>query len=257
LLSLRMGKRNILRRKSRTALTIFAIILGTALLVGVNVATTAAMKEFTRYLNRFWGQTDILISYVGDAPFNEGNLTLIRETSNSIENLAARVGSGTAPGLSAVLVNNDTRKIVGIQGIALGDDFEYADYNITGSSTVNGYKVVIGNTIAEKYNVKLNDTFNLTMRTRSQTYQNYPVKAIGIYYPVPPTKSIDVFMDIAKAQKITGLEGKISLVLLKIKDPSKVVEVRDLLQTRLGVEFDVSAPKIESQQRIQGQLAAF
>jgi putative ABC transport system permease protein len=252
-----MVTRNISRRKSRTILTVIAIILGTALLVGVNIATTCAMKQFAQYLNRFWGQTDIMIYYVGYAPFDEGNMTTIRESSSMIENLTARVGSGSMPGPSSVLINNDTGKVVGIQGIDTENDFEYAAYNITGSSSIADDNVVVGNTIAEKYGVKVNDVFNLTVESRSEASQDYAVKAIGIYYPLAGTTSIDVFMDIRRAQEITGLQGKVSLVLVKIKDPAKVVEIRDLLQEKLGVAFQVSAPKIESQQRSQSQLAAF
>jgi len=251
-----MATRNISRRKSRTILTIFAIILGTALLVGVNIATTSAMKEFARYLTRFWGETDMMIYYVGYAPFGEGNVTIIREASDMIENLAPRVGSWSMPMPSSVYINNDTEKIVGIVGITTEDDFAYAAYNITGSSSIDDYNVVIGDRIAEKYDVKVNDIFNLTIKTRSETSQNYTVKAIGIYYPVSAT-SIDVFMDIATAQEITGLQGKVSLVLVKIKDPAKVMETRDLLQKKLGVEFEVLAPKIETQQRTESQLTGF
>jgi putative ABC transport system permease protein len=251
-----MATRNISRRKSRNILTIFAIILGTALLVGVNVATTGAMAEFTRYLNRFWGETDIFVYYVGYAPFDEGNVTTIREASEMIENVTARVSSWSRPGQSMVFINNDTEKIVGIVGIAEEDDFEYATYNITGSRVVNGLNVVIGNKIAEKYGVNLNDIFHITVKTESET-KNYTLKAIGIYYPTPPTTSIDIFMDFKKAQELTGLEGKVSLILVKIKDPAKVIETRDLLQKKLGVEYEALAPKIEAQQRIQSQLAGF
>jgi putative ABC transport system permease protein len=252
-----MATRNISRRKSRTVLTIIAIILGTALLVGVNVATTGALGEFTQYLNRFWGQTDIIVQHVDYTPFDVGNITLIREASGNIENLAARVSSMSMPGPSTVFINNDTDNIAGIVGVAAQDDYEYAAYNITGSASVNGYNVVIGNTIADKYNVKIGDVFNLTIRTGSETYRNCTLKAVGIYYPTSSTSSIDVFMDINTAQEVTGLQGKISVVFMKIKDQEKVVETRDLLQKELGVEFEVSAPKIESQQRTQSQLAGF
>jgi len=64
-------------------------------------------------------------------------------------------------------------------------------------------------------------------------------------------------MDFEKAQELTELEGKVSLILVKIKDPCEVIETRDLLQEKFGVEFEVLAPKIEAQQNIQSQLAGF
>jgi putative ABC transport system permease protein len=250
-----MASRNISRRKSRNILTILAIILGISLLVGVNIATTSAMAEFTSYLNRFWGETDIVVQRVGNAPFGEGNVTTVREASGMIEKVVARVGSESMPGNTSIFINNDTEEKAGIVGIAK-DDFDYATYNITGSSTVSGLNVVIGNKIAEEYGVKVNDAFNLTIETEYEV-KNYTLKAIGVYHPTPPTTSIDVFMDFAEAQNLTGLEGKVSLILVKITDPAKVMETRDLLQKKLGVEFEVSAPKIEAQQRIQGELSGF
>ncbi len=250
-----MATRNISRRKSRNILTVFAIILGTALLIGVNIASTSAMAEFQRYLSSFWGETDMFVRYVGNAPFSEGNVTIVREASEMIENVTARVGSGSMPGPATVFINNDTKKVAGIVGIT-EDDFEYVTYNITGLHIVNSLNVVIGNKIAEKYGVKVNDVFSLTIETESET-KNYTLKTIGIYYPTPPTTSIDVFMDFEKAQELTGLEGKVSLIFVKIKDPAKVIETRDLLQDRLGVEFEVLAPKIEALQSIQSQLAGF
>jgi len=243
-----MATRNISRRKSRNILTVLAIILGTALLVGVNIATTSAMAEFTRYLNRFWGETDIIVRYVGNAPFSEGNTTIVSEISE-VEKYTSRLALGWMP------INNDTSKLVGIVGIT-EDDFEYATYNITGSRNVNGQNVVIGNKIAEEYGVKIDDVFNLTIETKNET-KNYALKAIGIYYPTPPVTSNYIFIDLEKAQELTELEGKISLILVKIKDPAKVIETRDLLQDKLGVEFEVFAPKIEAQQTIQSQLAGF
>jgi putative ABC transport system permease protein len=249
-----MAARNISRRKSRTSLTIFAIVLGTALVVGVNIATTSAMVEFTRYLDRFWGETDIFVRYVGVAPFDEGTVTTVRQASEMIENVTARVGSWSMPKAS-LFINNDAEKVVGIVGISK-DDFEYAKYNITGSRNLNYLNVVVGDEIAEEYGVDIDYVFHLTIQTESEV-KNYTLNAIGVYYPTPPATSIDVFMDFEKAQELTGLEGKVSLVLVKIKDPAEVTETRNLLQEQLGVEFEVITPKIEAQQSIQNQLAGF
>ncbi len=247
-----MAARNISRRKSRNILTVFAIVLGTALLVGVNIAATSAMAEYSRYLNRFWGETDIFIRYVQNAPFDEGNTTIVSEVPE-VEKYASRLTS--IPMQQSVFVNNDTSKVAGFWGIKK-DDFEYTKYNITGSRNINNLDVVIGNEIEEEYGVKIDDVFQLTIESESEA-QNYTLKAIGIYYPNPPVTSIDVFMDFEKVQELTGLEGKVSSILVKVKDPAKVIETRDLLQEKLGLEFEVLAPKIEALHSIQSQLAGF
>jgi len=251
-----MAARNISRRKSRNILTVLAIVLGTALLVGVNIAATSAIAEFQSYLNRFWGETDIFIRYVGNAPFNEGNTTIVSEVSE-VEQYTSRLAFGPIPEQQSVFINNDTNKVTGIVGIKKDDYAYYSEkYNITHSRNVTDWNAVIGNKVAEEYDVELNKSFNLTIKTASEN-QTFTLKAIGIYYPQPPTTSIDIFVDFEKAQEMTGLQGKISLILVKLKDPTKAMEVRGLLQEELEVGFEVLAPKIEVLQRIQSQLAGF
>jgi len=67
LLSAKIAYRNLPKRRARTALTILAVVLGVALLVGINLATASATGEFTSYINKFWGRTDIVVSY-GELP---------------------------------------------------------------------------------------------------------------------------------------------------------------------------------------------
>jgi putative ABC transport system permease protein len=251
-----MAARNISRRKSRNSLTVLAIILGTALLVGVNIATSSAMEEYMRYLNRFWGETDIFIRYAGNAPFDEGNTTILDQVSE-VEKYTSRLVFESAPGWYSVFINNDTGKKVRIVGIRK-DDYEFYSktYNVTHSRNLTDWNVVIGSEIAEEYGVEPGDTFNLTIKAAFET-RTFTLKAVGIFYPQPPLTSTDVFVDFKKAQEMTGLEGKISVILVKLEDSTKAMEVRDLLQNELEVEFEVLAPKIEAQQRIQSQLAGF
>ncbi len=63
MLSVKLASRNLPRRKARTILTVIAIVLGVALLVGINLATASANSEFTSYINRFWGKTDIIVRH--------------------------------------------------------------------------------------------------------------------------------------------------------------------------------------------------
>jgi ABC-type lipoprotein release transport system permease subunit len=115
---------------------------------------------------------------------------------------------------------------------------------------------VIGSEIAEEYGVELGDTFNLTIRTAFET-RTFTLKAVGIFYPQPPLTSTDVFVDFKKAQEMTGLEGNISVILVKLKDSTKAMKVRDLLQNELEVEFEVLAPKIERSNAFKASSQAF
>ena len=82
MLSTKIAYRNLPKRRARTALTILAVILGVALLVGINLATASATGEFTNYINKFWGRTDIVVSY-GELPpvFDSRYLPIVKNTS--------------------------------------------------------------------------------------------------------------------------------------------------------------------------------
>jgi len=245
-----MAARNIRRRKLRNILTILAIVLGTALLVGVNMASTSAMAEYTRYLSRFWGETDIIIRYAVPRPFEEANITVVRDTEG-VEKCSARW-------YWTAFVDNETEKVVSITGIE-ENDLEYPNYNITGSRTSQGTNVVVGRKAAEDYGIEIGQKINITTMTYGTHSLNrtYELSVIGIYNPDPLVTSIDVFTDLKTAQNMSGLQDKINTIFVKVKDNAKTIKTRDLLQKRLGVEFDVVAPKVEAQQRIQGQLQGF
>src|SRR2546425_7627225 len=53
------------------------------------------------------------------------------------------------------------------------------------------------------------------------------------------------------------MTGLVTHVYATIRDPSRVVIVRDSLQSALGRLFDVTAPKAEAIERINGQMAGF
>jgi hypothetical protein len=77
------------------------------------------MEEYMRYLNRFWGETDIFIRYAGNAPFDEGNTTILDQVSE-VEKYTLRLVFESTPGWYSVFINNDTVKKVRIVGIRKG-----------------------------------------------------------------------------------------------------------------------------------------
>ncbi|HKZ93032.1 MAG TPA: FtsX-like permease family protein [Candidatus Bathyarchaeia archaeon] len=250
-MSLRLAARNIMRRKSRNILTLIAIVLGTSLLVGVNIASTSALAEYRLYLNRFWGGTDVMIRYATPRPFEDANLTIVSQTEG-VEKYAARL-------YWTALLNNDTKKILTITGIDVQNDIDYQDYNITGSATINGRSIVIGGNAAEDYDIEIGQTINITTLVyESQSWnRTYELSVIGVYHASPPLKSFEILTDLATAQDMASLENKISNIFVKVKDSTRTIETRDLLQEKLGFEFEVLAPKTEAQQTIQSQLQGF
>src|SRR5439155_1112628 len=75
----KIASRNLPKRRARRILTITAVFLGVALLIGLNMATSSALGEFNNYINKFWGATDIVVT--------SGNgLQFSNQTLNTVEN---------------------------------------------------------------------------------------------------------------------------------------------------------------------------
>ncbi|MDH5376299.1 MAG: FtsX-like permease family protein [Candidatus Bathyarchaeota archaeon] len=249
----RIALRNISRRKLRNTLTLVAIILGVMLLVGVNVAADSAIGEFHKYINKAYGETDIVVKHGNAQPFDQENVTLV----GSIEGV-----SDYTPRLSwEAAINNDSRKLVGIVGIQKTTDFLYSSYNITGSADLSGNNVVASEALCEKYDLTVGNLINVTTVAfpgLSSWNRTYVFKIIGVYHPLPQIGGGDyVIMDLQQVQNISALQNKIDHIIAKVSDTQKTVEIADELQKTLGSNFDVSAPKENAIQQIQGMLQGF
>src|SRR6266852_7611065 len=145
MLSVRIAYRNLPRRKARSILTVTAVILGVALLVGINMATVSAQSEFSGYINKFWGQTDIVVRYsapvrFGNFPFQTGNTSIVGNVSG-IRQTAERLDW---------IGSIDNRTYFQLAGVA-GTDFDFSSLNITGTRNLSSGEAVVGSTLAQKY----------------------------------------------------------------------------------------------------------
>src|SRR2546427_13252265 len=106
-----MASRSLRILRARTIVPIAAVFLGVAFLVGINMATASALGEFNNYINKFWGATDIVVTYGTEAPFypnqtlhKMSNESLIRQTTQRLNWLGA-IGNS---------LSNSTFFIVGV-----------------------------------------------------------------------------------------------------------------------------------------------
>src|SRR5216683_888140 len=141
MLSARIAYRNLPRRKARSILTATAVILGVALLVGINMATASAQTEFNGYINKFWGQTDVVVRYsapvrFGSFPFESGNASVVGNVTG-VRQTAERLDWIGSPD------NRTFFQLVGVDGT----DFDFASLNITGSHTLSNGQAVVSSTL--------------------------------------------------------------------------------------------------------------
>src|SRR2546428_4097208 len=241
MLSAKIASRNLPKRRARTILTITAVFLGVALLVGINMATVSALGEFNSYINKFWGATDIVVKYGNEQAFSNqtintvGNNPLVRQTAERLE-FPPGVGSSTS---------NTTFFIIGVDPRT---DFDYASFNISGTSRVSFGDVVVDNVLAQKYGLDIGSTLQLPTTPIS-------LRIVGINYPLRNLGS-SVYVYLPQLQSDLGLNGRITHILASLYDPTKALQVEDVLQKALPL-YDVSAPKVEAVSRIEAQTAGF
>jgi hypothetical protein len=178
LLSAKIASRSVPKRRARTILTITAVFLGVALLVGINMATASALSEFNNYINKFWGATDIVVAYGTEAPFYSNRTLNIVQSNPLVRQTTQRLDWLGAIGNS---VSNSTFFIVGVDPRT---DFDYASFNITGSPRVSSGEAVVDNALAQKYGLNIGSTFEIFTLTSQGSLRPIPLRVAGINYPL-------------------------------------------------------------------------
>lgn len=254
MLSAKIASRNLPKRKARTILTVTAVFLGVALLVGINMATTSAFGEFNSYINKFWGATDIVVTYGNDQSFPNQTLAVV-QNNPLVQKSAERFDWFGASGTS---YSNITYFL---DGINPGNDFDYTSFNITGTRQFSTGQAIVDNVIAQKLNVGIGST--ITVVTEAPTANSSQIRPIfisleivGINYPLRNIGST-VYVSLPQLQSDLSQSGRITRVYASLYDPTKAVQVENELLKELPPNFDVSAPKAEAVQRINAQTTGF
>ena len=246
MLSTKIAYRNLPKRRARTTLTILAVILGVALLVGINLATASATGEFTNYINKFWGRTDIVVSYGTFPPvFPSENLARVQAAPEVTQTASRLVWLGA--------LNKTVVQLVGVNQT----DFDYASLNITGVKVLSSRQATLDDGLAQKFRLGIGSTIQVFSLNAIGNNVSIPFSVVGINHPLRNIGA-SMYVNLSQLQLDLGLQGQISHIYATINDPTKAPQVRDEIQHLLGSQlFNVSAPKAEAVQRIAGQTAGF
>src|SRR6266699_95915 len=249
MLSAKIAYRNLPKRRARTSLTVLAVILGVALLVGINLATASATGEFTSYINKLWGRTDIVVSYGGfPLPVFESNYLSNVQSASEVQQTAVRlVWFGTT----------DNRTFFPLVGVN-GTDFDYSSFNITGAKTLSLGQATVDDGLVQKFGLRIGSTLNfITPNFITRTNVTIPLSVVGINHPLRNIGA-SIYVNLPQLQSYLSFQGMVSHIYATLNDPTKAPQVRDEIQNLLGSPlFNVSAPKAEAVQRIAGQTAGF
>ncbi len=249
MLSAKIAYRNLPKRRARTTLTVLAVILGVALLVGINLATASATGEFTSYINKLWGRTDIVVSYGGfPLPVFQSHYLSNVQSASEVQQTAVRlVWFGTT----------DNRTFFPLVGVN-GTDFDYSSFNITGAKTLSLGQATVDDGLVQKFGLRIGSTLNvITPNFITRTNVTIPLSVVGINHPLRNIGA-SIYVNLPQLQSYLSFQGMVSHIYATLNDPTKAPQVRDEIQNLLGSPlFNVSAPKAEAVQRIAGQTAGF
>lgn len=254
MLSAKIASRNLPKRRARTILTVTAVFLGVALLVGINMATSSALGEFNSYINKFWGATDLVITYGNEQSFPNQTLTTV-QNNPLVQKTAERYDWF---GASGTLSSNVT---FFLDGINPRNDFEYSTFNMTGTRQFSPGQAVIDNVIAQKLGLSIGSPLTVYTATPASTPSQsrlvvIALTVVGINYPLRNIGST-MYMDLPQLQSQLGESGRVTHILATLFDSTKAIQVENELLKTLPTAFDVTAPKAEAVQRIQAQTTGF
>jgi len=244
----RIAMKNVPKRKLRNALTVVAIILGVALVVGVNISLDSSLIEFKQTINEAAGNVDINIRSTLNEPFNQSILETITEVKG-VSNASLRISDPVQ-----IWEPRDEEWVAAtLVGVNSRSDFSYLDLDSMGQLAqleVNGTGVVVDEglnfTIGEILKLKIipvNYTDYLIGQSNSS--EEIEFKVVGIFQPQQigaVQGKHTIFIDFVKAQHIFDREDKADYIIVKVAEIEKTDQVIKNLE-QLGELYIISPVK--------------
>ncbi len=250
----RIALRSVSRRKLRNSLTVLAVVIGVALLTGVNIAFDSAYIHFVNTINRSSGSIDISIRSATGASLNDSLLPEIRQVEGVAEASGRVSGSGYAVFWN---VTEESSAPLSVYGVDPNGDFDYLnpDYtNITGVRSLSPGQIVVDS--------RLNYTIGQRIKIRVKS-DYYWLEVVGLYHLPAEIQglhfagSYTAYVDLPAAQKLFKTWGRFNRIIARVDDVSNTRKVVERLESRLGGEYEVTAEKERILDRMRSSLEGF
>jgi len=250
----RIALRSISRRKLRNFLTVLAVIIGVALLTGVNIAFDSAYMHFVNTINRSSGSIDISVRSATGASLSDSLLPEVQQVEGVAETSGRFSGSGHAIFWN---MTEESSAALSVYGVDPNSDFDYLnpDYtNITGSRSLGPEQIVVDS--------RLNYTIGQRIKIRVKS-NYYPLEVVGLYHlPVEArglhfAGSYTAYVDLPTAQKMFKTWGKFNRIIVQVDEVSDTRKVVERLENLLGGEYEVTAEKERILDRMRSSLEGF
>ncbi len=218
-LSLTIAIRSLRRRRFRSALTLLGVAVGMSTVVALTAVALGVREAAVGFLSQ---TTDFMVMPRGEGEFS-ANLpeTMVRHISLYPEVEAA------GPVLSQmVLIEGEPAWAMGVTD----ETNEVVQVKLGEGRELEGEgEVVIGHTLAQELGVKPGDILRVSP---SYDEPGIPMKIVGILAPTGGVADMAVYMELPVLQEMLGKEGRISMVVVRLKDPRLAEQFKRRVEAR-------------------------
>ncbi len=235
----KMAFRDLGRNRRRSFLSALALAIGLALLLLMAAVVAGEIKaSMDSSIKLQSGDLQVRAS-----SYNEDKAGLAwKDLIANPDQVAAQIASLApvqvatprlfASGIIAVGDNTAGVRVIGIDPPSAANA-PYRDGLVSGMflSADDRQGVLIGQTLADKFNLKAGETVNLLVNTANGKVDQQPFIVRGIYTTHTPTYDENtVFLPLAKAQAMTQTENHASTIFILLKDRDQTDAVAAALQ---------------------------
>ncbi len=225
-----MTVRNLLRRRTRTALTLLSIGVSIAAVVALGGLAGGMLGSFTVMMRD--SQTDLFAAEAGvDMDFSA-----IDEREGA--RLAVRAEVAAVSGMFWTGASTDEMPMLIVYGY---HPREYAirRYRIIEGEPLTGRRqIIVGRTAAEQIKVHVGDTFRLL---------NSNFRVVGIYETGQAFEDAGVVIGLREAQAATGKPRQVQFYLISLRDPGQVESVKANLEAAFPeINFSLTSELAEN-----------
>ncbi len=255
--------RNLWERKTRTALTALAIVLGVMMVAGTYVLTDTIDRSFDRIFTESNKGVDAVVTTheVVEAedgqvpPFSERILDRVRRT----EGVAEAAGGIADPQVSIIGADGEPRGGNGAPSLgfsALPDRFDPLTY-VEGRKPSADDEVVIDKASADDEGFELGDRVEIAGKEAASEYTLVGIATLG---------EVDSFggatvteLTLSEAQRVTGKRGELDQIDVAADEGTSPDQLAANLNAALpsSVKAETSAENIESQRQDVGEFIGF
>lgn len=219
---------NIIHKKGRTALIIFAIIISTAAFFTAMGLSSSIKQTYIKMIRNSVGSSDLLITASDDQKDNYGlfHKKKLREIEEKLEYSISEID------LIGVYEDeaNDEDVAVSLMGI---DYNELMTFNpqilLSEIESLNKDQIIISKQTAEKYGFKLGDTFKVSLNSKKVKYTIVAIaNDSGIF--TNEVAGIKAIVSIEDLKKRLAVSNMVSKLYLKIKPEYALEDVKLALE---------------------------